>query len=543
MDITNGENRFQALKLVGTLASLTVLSAVPLFAYALRKKSKQTTTTATTQRLRRLSFTSVGLGIGTFPPESNVKEPIINAALYFSKEGSSSDGIGGDECPSSQEVARSIIKPLLEYERFSHIPDLQNQICRPSNHCNINTNGEINPLDLIRELTICCDDGTMLNNTIVSHLQDTLGANRGDLPWWEILIIRNSGLGPSACVLRIHHVIGDGLALVAAFEKLLTNENGGSIRTPMSFKSGASSSLSSSSSSASSDNGTNNKRKKGGILSTIWSLVEATGHCLTLSATKYDDDTIFSKMNNPTLKHSGKRSAIIFPTMPLDFIKQLKMAAGMTVNDVLLTAVSQSIHDYCTAQNDAVLAKKGNALQCRALLPVGFPRSTEELNDKIAAMRNLWCMVSCDIGVGHSDILDRMHHIHDKTTEMKERPRAYMHLKIQNGLGPYIPVSVGQKTVFDTFSRHSLVLTNVPGPIETVCFAGKRVHSVQLFFDNLLTQVNLMSYAGNVYGNIIVDADELPHSEMFGQLYAKSLVELASRLNVDVPHEVVHQIL
>lgn len=452
-----------------------------------------------------------------------MKEPIINAALYFRH---------GEDCPSAQDIAQFIIKPLLEYERFSHIPDLRNQTFRPSNHGN--RNGEIQPSDLIRELTINGDGETLLNHTIVSHLQDTLGADRGDLPWWEILIIRNSGLGPSACVLRIHHVIGDGLALVAAFEKLLTNEDGGQIRTPMSFKSGASSS----------DNGNNgnSKKKKSGILSTIWSLIEATGHCLSLSATKYDDDTVFSKMNNPKLKHSGKRSVVIFPTMPLEFIKKLKEAAGMTVNDILLTAVSQSVHDYCKSQNDSVLTKKGSAIQCRALLPVGFPRLSEDLNDKYTAMRNLWCMVSCDIGAGHSDIMDRMHHIHDKTTEMKERPRAFMQLKIQNVLGPFIPLSVGQKTVFDTFSRHSLVLTNVPGPVETVCFAGKRVDSVQLFFDNLLTQVNLMSYSGQVYGNIIVDADELLHSERFGQMYAQALVELARRLNVDVPGEVAESI-
>ena len=299
------------------------------------------------------------------------------------------------------------------------------------------------------------------------------------------------------------------------------------IQSPLSFKSSASSV---------SSNKKQSKRKKG-ILSTIWSLIEATGHCLTLGATKYDDDTTFSKMNHAKMKHSGKREAVIFPTVPLDFIKQLKSAAGVTVNDILMTAVSQAIHDYCKEQNDTVLEGKGSDIQCRALLPVGFPRSQEELNNKYTAFRNLWCMVSCDLGVGYSDIQDRLQHVHTKTSEMKEKPRAYMQLKIQNGLGPYIPVSVGQQTVFDTFSRHSLVLTNVPGPSDKVLFAGKKVMGVQLFFDNLLTQVDLISYAGKVYGNIIFDAEELPNSKIFGTLYVNALVELAQRLNVNVPPE------
>jgi len=486
------------------LPLLIVIITTSLYFAARKSKSSSSLEEPKKKREHRLSFTSVGLGIGSFPPIANVKEPIINTAVYFAPT----------DCPSNKAVVDSIIIPLLEYVRLSTVPDLDNKICRSDDGMK-----KVNPNDLIRELNINGDEA-LLNKFIVDHCQDTLGEGRGDLPWWEILIIRNSNKNaPSACVLRFHHVIGDGLALVAAFNKLLTTEDGKEIQSPISFKSGAS----------------KKKRGKKSILSTLWSLVEATGHCLTLAATKYDDDTVFSKMNHSKMKHSGKREAVIFPTVSLDFIKQLKTAASVTVNDVLMTAVSQAIHDYCKLQNDTVLAEKGSDVQCRGLLPVGFPRNEDELKDNSTAFRNMWCMVSCDIGVGFTDILDRLKHIHAKTTEMKEKPRAYMQLKIQNGLGPYVPVSAGQHTVFDTFSRHSLVLTNVPGPSDTVCFAGKKVEGVQLFFDNLLTQVDLISYAGKVFGNIIFDAEQLPESEVFGKLYLQALVELAKRLNVDVP--------
>jgi len=273
-------------------------------------------------------------------------------------------------------------------------------------------------------------------------------------------------------VVRIHHVIGDGLALVSAFNKLLTTVDNKPLASSRSFNS-----------SAAKKSSTSRKRS---LLSTAFSLVEATVHCLSLSATKYDDDTMFSKMNHSRMKHCGKRRAVIFPTVPLQFIKDLKQAAGVTVNDVLMTAVSHAIHAYCKLHKDSVLeTKKGDIhIQCRALLPVGFPRDQNELNDKCTAMKNLWCMVSCDMGVGKSNVRDRIEFIRSKTREMKEKPRAFMQLWIQNNLGPLIPLPVGQKTVFDTFSRHSLVLTNVPGPAEPCRFAGARVKSVQLFFDN-----------------------------------------------------------
>ena len=126
---------------------------------------------------RRLSFTSVGLGIGSFPPVANVKEPIINTAVYFESI---------SDCPSSTDVAQLIIQPLLEYERLSSVPDLDSRVCRPSSSCHNGNDGKVDPMDLIRELYIDGDE-TLLNKTIVEHCQDALGTNRNDLPCKYIL--------------------------------------------------------------------------------------------------------------------------------------------------------------------------------------------------------------------------------------------------------------------------------------------------------------------------------------------------------------------
>ena len=193
------------------------------------------------------------------------KEPIINAAVYFDAEP-----------PTADDVAEMVVTPLLAYARLSEVPDLTKHTLRPSRH------GDVRPLDLVRELAIKGDD-TLTNKTIVEHCQDMLGAGRDDLPWWEVLIIKNTGSGCSACVVRIHHVIGDGLALVAAFEKFLTDVNGSSIQSPISFQSSASGG----------GGGNGKKKKKKGILSTIWSLVEATGHVLTLGETSAMERRIF----------------------------------------------------------------------------------------------------------------------------------------------------------------------------------------------------------------------------------------------------------
>ena len=453
------------------------------------------------QQERRLSFTSVGLGIGSFPPEVHDQPTIINAAVYFDST----------DCPLVSDIAVLVVEPLLKYERLSKVFDPKTERMRPS-HQNFTID------DFVREISVDGDSAST-NQIIFDHSQDPLDDGRDDLPWWEILLVRNKGAGDSACVLRFHHVIGDGIALVSAFQKILTDEEGNEIQTPFSFNGGAS----------------RRERKGKGCLSTTASLIQATGHVLTLGMTKFDDDIAFSKMNNATLSYSGKRSVVIFPTIPLDFVKKLKAAAQVSVNDILMTCISQAIHDYCKSQNDQVLATKASKIQCRALLPVAFPRSQEELDDPATAMTNKWSLVSCDMGVGYSDVEERLRYIHAKTTEMKEKPRAFMQLAVQNKLCPKLPLSLNRKVVFDTFARHSCVLTNVPGPTKKCLFAGKKIKGVQVFVQNLLTQVDLISYAGNVYGNIVYDADELPDFEVMSKLFFEAMVELAERLNVEVP--------
>jgi WS/DGAT C-terminal domain/Wax ester synthase-like Acyl-CoA acyltransferase domain len=457
----------------------------------------------TKRKLKRtVSFTSFGLAVGTFPEQAKVPVATINTACYFA-----------DFPPSVEAIAEQIVEPLLQYERMSNVLDMTTGCFRPSSR-------SYQPKDLVRELDITSNDETLTNRTIFEHLQDVLV--RDDLPWWEILVVKNKGKGPSALVIRVHHTLADGLALVHAFQNILTKPDGSPIQTL-----------------ATTSRKPPPSKQNKNFLAIAWSLIEATVHVLTLGATKHDDDTAFSKCNYAEMKHTGKREFVIFPTVPLDFIKELKTASNCTVNDILTTAVSQAIHDYCRSQKDPVLDEKGIAIQCRALLPVGFPRSPDELRDSTAAMRNKWCMASCDIALGCGDIMERLATVHANTTEMKEKPRAVMQLMIQNAIPPLLPKSVSRQTVMDVFSRHSLVLTNVPGPNQACALAGKTIQGVQLFFNNILTQVDLLSYAGQVFGNIVYDHEALPDFQDFGRLYACALVQLAERLQVTPPRELL----
>ena len=61
---------------------------------------------------------------------------------------------------------------------------------------------------------------------------------------------------------------------------------------------------------------------------------------------------------------------------------------------------------------------------------------------------------------------------------------------------------------------------------------------MQLFFHNVVPQVDMISYAGQVYGNIIYNSDELPQGDMLPVLYAKALVTMGKEFGVtDIPKD------
>lgn len=218
-----------------------LLVAVVLQLYQKKKRPSLT---------RSFSYTSEGMRLGCFPTSIQAPDTIINAVFYF------------DKAPTVENLAKLVIEPLLEYERFSKIPEAST--LRKSTN-------DYKPTDLIRTLAVSGNED-VLNETIYKDLPEKLDQNRNDLPWWEFILLENSK-GPSACVLRLHHCLGDGLSLVNAFDKIMTYADG----TPMESKV-AKAIL---------------KRTDSKV--SISSLFSAVVHVLTLGLSKVDDATVFFK--------------------------------------------------------------------------------------------------------------------------------------------------------------------------------------------------------------------------------------------------------
>jgi diacylglycerol O-acyltransferase / wax synthase len=460
------------------------------------------------------SFTSQTLAQGSFPTKVQFKEPIINAVLFFSR--------GRSSFPSKSEIVDQVVNVLLEYERFNSVFD-------PVTSRAIPCDDDLDAHDLVREVEFSGSSDGDIMKLMEQQANHPLseGLRGAVLPWWEFLILNNTNEnGSSAVVWRVHHALGDGMSLVQVVQEIFLSTQGEKLVDviPAGMK--------------------KKFQTKRSPFDWMIDFVKGILTVLTIPIGPFDDMTVFSKTSTSkkTMIFPKRHEIHSFEPVPLEFVKELKTAAGdgVTVNDILFTCLSQAIHDYLKEEDDPLLKSKGDALLGRALLPVAMPRP--KTLEKARTLRNLWCFVSCDLSVGVDSISDRLQCIHQTLSELKTSLIPAITMGLQTYVLKYFPTSFNRDQVLKIFARHSLVFSNVPGPLEPVMFAGHKVQSVQMIHLNLLPQLGLLSYRGTIFGNICLgihdeedgskDNPNMPHRERLPLHFSNAFILMAKQFGV-----------
>jgi hypothetical protein len=446
------------------IAGATVLLGL-ILGFLMRRKPKMK---------RQMSFNSKNLLDGAFPEDKDVIKPIVNVALYFK------------ELPSISELVK-VMKRLRHLYRFR---------CTVSNG-KLVEQSEMDVTGLYSNF-ICSNETEVMSKAEKICMEDTFDGSDG-LALWRFVRLENKGKGSHCILFRAHHTLGDGLAFVGCINHLFTLEDGSKLELGIA------------------------ENMRGGSLDTdtsaqqtlvtaipnaiVWFfsiLVKATAglvHVLLLGMSAYDSKCILSITgSNITMAGtSGKRRVVYIPTIRLSYIKALKNAAKVTVNDVLMAATAGMIRRYCEVK------KADMPTRMRALIPVAFPRPREELENPDTALRNKWAFVSAHLPVDACDPHGRLRAVNAEMKMVKDSGRVVMQSWVQENLLPLLPRFFARQTAYDIFSRHSMVFSNVPGPSDDIFFSGKRLCGMQVIFPNLINQALLISYKGAIFMNIVVD--------------------------------------
>lgn len=332
-----------------------------------------------------------------------------------------------------------------------------------------------------------------------------------DKPLWEMYVVENYGRG-SALVSRLHHCMGDGLALVRVILMLTDAEPNATWSPPRGKYELPSSHLV--------DVHSHAGTAIGGVVHETEKLahegMETLIHPERLrEAAKFSAAGVRALLklllilpDHPSMLKGKcgvpKRAAWSKP-IPLEKVKGVGHALDATVNDVLLAAVTGALRRYLEAKRQPT-----EGLTVRSIVPVNLRPPDKPLDlDKLG---NQFGLVFLTLPVGIRNPHERLAALKQNMEEIKHSPEALVAFGILNVMGG-TPSEV-EKIITTIFGwKGTAVMTNVPGPRETLYFAGQMVRDAMFWVPhpaNLGLGVSILSYAGKVYVGIASDAGLIP---------------------------------
>jgi diacylglycerol O-acyltransferase / wax synthase len=206
----------------------------------------------------------------------------------------------------------------------------------------------------------------------------------------------------------------------------------------------------------------------------------------------------------------GERRRLVLVRADLERTKAVAHAHGAKVNDVVLAAVAGGAR--------RLLEHRGE-LRPGLSLKVSVAASLRGTGDEPALGNRVGIMLG-PVPVDEADPIRRLERIARTTAERKRRP-------------PYQPAGrLAQRWMVRVMSHQRLVnllASNLPGPPIPMYLAGARileVFQVGVVQGNITVSVGVLSYAGQLNFDVVGDADAVPDLTLFAEGMSDSLREV-----------------
>lgn len=186
--------------------------------------------------------------------------------------------------------------------------------------------------------------------------------------------------------------------------------------------------------------------------------------------------------------------------LPLSEIKAMRRATGATINDLMTAAVTGGLRRYLEAHGEP-------AVDFRAAVPVNL-RGPDEMGE----LGNKFGLVFLDLPVSAVNVRDRLALIRYRMEALKHSQEAPVSLDVLAAIG-FSPQLLQEMVVRIIGAKATAVLTNVPGPPIPLYLAGQPIDTLMFWVPQsgrLGLGISILSYAGNVFLGIATDAGLVP---------------------------------
>jgi len=208
----------------------------------------------------------------------------------------------------------------------------------------------------------------------------------------------------------------------------------------------------------------------------------------------------------------------------LSRLKHIGEAAGATVNDVSLAICAGALREYLLSQNK--LPKKPLV----AMVPVSLHGETDAGGNQVS-------LILASLATHLADPVKRLKRIVESTSQAKDRLTKMPRLqKMAHGITSISPMGVGMVT--GTSEKHplfNLVISNVPGPRETLYLNGARldeVYPVSIPTHYLALNITISGYGDRLGFGYIACRRSVPALQRMLDYTHNAIMELEAGLGI-----------
>ncbi len=349
-------------------------------------------------------------------------------------------------------------------------------------------------------------------------------------PLWDMYLIDGPGAG-SAVIVRMHHCIADGIALAQVMLSLTDPRAAGAVRGTGKADAAGTAGAATIAGPPAEPGSHEADPGSHGTIGAVWGLagtvVRESARTLThprrvleLAGGAVADAQALGKLlltpadTDSVLAHGQGATRCVAWSRPmsLDRIKAIAHAQSATVNDVLLAAVSGALRGYLTAHGE-------EPHELRALVPVNLrpigPGAAAELGNRFG-------LVYLTLPVDRAGARERLYELKQRMDAIKHSPEGPVSYVLLETAG-LAPAGI-ERYIIDFFTaKASAVITNVPGPRETVYMAGSPLRTVLVWAPtagSVGMSVSVFSYDGRVTVGLLTHTAQVPNPQaIVGRLH------------------------
>lgn len=198
--------------------------------------------------------------------------------------------------------------------------------------------------------------------------------------------------------------------------------------------------------------------------------------------------------------------------IPLGEVKALGKALGCSVNDILLSAVAGALRAYFQQKGETV-----HGVEVRAMIPVNLRSAKDE-----GTLGNRFGLGTLSLPIHEGNPFARLFLVRQRMNELKGSYQPPLTLGILAAVG-VAPKIIQQQFLDILAAKASTVMTNVPGPKQSLYLAGSRLDQCMFWVPqsgDIGIGVSILSYNDNVQFSLITDRHFVPDPETIAPLFA-----------------------